>query len=90
MPLHDKIQELCQLLETCRIGPAMDDLRALGNAMHGVMCDKDYPELNWMPITFEDVAESIPNAVRCSQEDLAEMEADHERKVRQYRMNGGM
>ncbi len=88
--LHDKIQELIQLLETCKVGPSMDDLRELGNAMHGVMCAKDYPELNWMPITFEDVAESIPNAIRCAVEDEIEVEAIHERKVQQFRMNGGM
>ena len=88
--LHDKIQELIKLLETCGTGPSMQDLRELGNALHGVMCAKDYAELNWMPITFEDVAESIPNAVRCSEQEELEIEQDHERKLRQFRLNGGM
>lgn len=88
--IHDKIQELCQLLETCATGPSMDDLRDLGNAMHGVMCAKDYPELNWMPHTFEDVAESIPNAVRCSVRDAIDIYSIQESKVQQFRLNGGM
>jgi hypothetical protein len=84
------IQHLCKMLEECKVGPSIEDLRSLGLAMHGVMCDKNYPALDWMPITFEDVACELRGADENAKLVEQEKEQEHERKINQYRMNGGM
>lgn len=88
--MRSTIEHLCQMLEECKVGPSIEDLRSLGLAMHGVMCAKDYPALNWMPITFEDVACELRGAHENASVAEQEKEEEHERKVRQFRMNGGM
>ena len=88
--INSTIEHLCKLLEEAKVGPSIEDLRSLGLAMHGVMCDKNYPALDWMPITFEDVACELRGADENARLVEQEKEQEHERKVNQYRMNGGI
>lgn len=70
--------------------PSIQQFHDLGMALHESMYHVNLPELQWMTHTFEDVAHCLAEAERCATIEQDEMERDHERKVRQFRMNGGM
>lgn len=84
------IKELCNELKATTTYPSLEEIKELGLAIHGAMIMADYLELNWMPVTFEDVACSIPNAIECASVDEVQQESEHESMVRIARMNGGM
>lgn len=88
--ISELIADLIAELERSPQCPTMQQLHDLGLALHGSMCAIDAPELNWMDHTFEDVACCIPKAERCATIEQDEMERDHERKLRNFRLNGGL
>lgn len=61
---HELIQELIYELEHSPHQLGLTDTVLLANAIHGRMCASDWPELNWMHITFEGVADALVVAER--------------------------
>ena len=45
--------------------PSSSDIRALCTALHASMVDADAPELIWLPVNFEDMADMLLEADKC-------------------------
>lgn len=86
----DLIAQLIEALENKPRELSLQDAYELGNALHGAMCAADWPELNWMPVTFEDVASELAIAEKNAAVSEREAEDYQESLVRIARINGGI
>jgi len=56
------------IAEVRRLCPSASDLEELCTALHASMVDADVPELEWMPVNFEDLSDAIFRANICAGE----------------------
>lgn len=53
--------------------PATEDILEFCTALHSCQVDKDAPELLWMSTSFEDMADVMTSAIKCSEREFAEL-----------------
>ncbi len=93
---HDLIQELIYELEHTPHQLGLNDTVLLAKAIHDRMYASDWPQLNWMSITFEDVADELVTAERNAAEPVETdrhgrpLVADGSDALRELRENGGI
>lgn len=66
------IKQLIAELEAGKL-PSVDDMRDLCTALHGCQVDKDAPELLWMSVNFEQMADVMTQAIKCCVREEAEL-----------------
>ncbi len=53
--------------------PSAEEIVQFCTALHGAQVDKDAPELLWMSTSFEDMADVMTKAIKCSEREFAEL-----------------
>lgn len=90
MTTHELIDQLIESLETTNQSPSLAYVSRLCMAIHKSMERANVAEVLWMEPSLEDFVMGIPAAERCAAIEADREECEAERRVKEFRMNGGL